>query len=261
MAVGDLKIDARRNKILEILNRDGQVRVTQLSEELGATTVTIRSDLDALEQDGYLERIQGGAVQTVRNYYNLEFLRRKQENSEAKKSIASAAADIIRDGDTILINSGTTTYYTAIELKKRKNLNIVTNSLMVASELGAYPTFRVILLGGEINTQYSFTYGSDAQGQLRQYKAEYAILSIDGVCFENGLTTYHAEEAVINRIMMERAKKTVIVADSRKLGREGFLHVSDLSNMDILVTDHEADLQFLSRLQEKKVEVFYGKDE
>lgn len=261
MAAGDLKIDARRKKILEILNRDGQVRVTQLSEELGATTVTIRSDLDSLERDGYLERIQGGAVQTVRNYYNLEFLRRKQEYSEVKKGIASAAADIVHDGDTLLINSGTTTYYTAIELKKRKNLNIVTNSLMVATELGAYPTFRVILLGGEINTQYSFTYGNDAQEQLRRYRADYAILSMDGICIENGLTTYHAEEAVVDRIMMERAKKTMIVADRRKLGREGFLYVSEHSNIDILVTDREADMQFLRRLQEMKVEVVYGKEE
>ncbi len=261
MAVGDLKIDARRKKILEILNRDGQVRVTQLSEELGATTVTIRSDLDALEQNGYLERIQGGAVQTVKNYYNLEFLRRKQENSDVKRGIASSAADIIQDGDTILINSGTTTYYTAIELKKHKNLNIVTNSLMVAMELGDYPTFRVILLGGEINAQYSFTYGSDAQEQLRRYKADYAILSMDGICLEGGLTTYHAEEAVINRIMMERAKKTMIVADRRKLGREGFLFVSDLSNVDILVTDREADAQFVTKLQEMGAEVVYGKEE
>ncbi len=258
MAAGELKIDARRKKILEILKRDGQVRVAKLSEELGATTVTIRSDLDALEHDGYLERIQGGAVQTVKNYYNLDFLRRKQENSDIKKNIASAASDIIRDGDTILINSGTTTYYTAVELKKHKNLNIVTNSLMVAVELGAFPSFRVILLGGEINAQYSFTYGNDAQEQLRRYKAEYAILSMDGICVDNGLTTYHAEEAVMDKMMMERAKETIIVADSSKIGREGFSRVSELSMAGKLVTDFNADEQIVKRIKEMGVEVVYG---
>ena len=89
---GELKIDVRRKKILEILRRDGQVRVAHLSETLGATVVTIRSDLDALEQDGYLERTQGGAIQTMKNYYNLEFQRRKQEHMENKKAIAAAAA-------------------------------------------------------------------------------------------------------------------------------------------------------------------------
>ena len=258
MAAGELKIDARRKKILEILKRDGQVRVAKLSEELGATTVTIRSDLDALEHDGYLERIQGGAVQTVKNYYNLDFLRRKQENSDIKKNIASAAADIIRDGDTILINSGTTTYYTAVELKRHKNLNIVTNSIMVAIELGAFPSFRVILLGGEINAQYSFTYGNDAQEQLRRYKADYAILSMDGICVDNGLTTYHAEEAVMDKMMMERAKETIIVADSSKIGREGFSHVSKLSMAGKLVTDFNADERTINRIKEMGVEVVYG---
>ena len=155
---GELKIDTRRKKILDLLRRDGQVRVTQLSDALGATVVTIRSDLDALEQDGYLERTQGGAIQTVKNYYNLEFQRRKQEHMEEKIAIAAAAAALVRDGDTLFINSGTTTYFTAIELKQRKNLNVVTNSISVALELGGLPTFRIILLGGDINAQYTFTY-------------------------------------------------------------------------------------------------------
>ena len=138
---GELKIDVRRKKILEILRRDGQVRVAHLSETLGATVVTIRSDLDALEQDGYLERTQGGAIQTMKNYYNLEFQRRKQEHMENKKAIAAAAAGLVRDGDTLFINSGTTTYFAAVELKQRKNLNVVTNSISVAVELGGLPAW------------------------------------------------------------------------------------------------------------------------
>ena len=127
MASEKLKIDARRRRILEILSAEGQVRVADLSARLAATPVTIRSDLDALERDGFLERIQGGAVQTVKNYYNLDFLQRKQEGGAVKKHLAAAVADMIRDGDTLFINSGTTTYFVAMELKKRKNLNIVTN--------------------------------------------------------------------------------------------------------------------------------------
>lgn len=166
-----LKIDTRRNKIIEILNRDGQVKVSKLSEELKTTPVTIRSDLDALERDGYLERIQGGAVQTAVNYYNREFLQRKRLNANIKKRIASAAAELIHDGDTILINSGTTVYFTAVELKQRKNLRIVTNSLTAAIELGSVPSFHVILLGGEINSRDSFTYGNDVLEQLKRYRA------------------------------------------------------------------------------------------
>ena len=252
---GELKIDVRRKKILEILRRDGQVRVAQLSDALGATVVTIRSDLDALEQDGYLERTQGGAIQTMKNYYNLEFQRRKQEHMENKKAIAAAAASLVRDGDTLFINSGTTTYFTAVELKQRKNLNVVTNSISVAVELGGLPTFRVILLGGDISAQYSFTYGEDVKEQIFRYRANWAILSVDGVNPGTGITTYHAEESAIDRIMVERAQTPVIVADSSKLGRESFSRISTLSSGTILVTDRNADAALIRQIQEEGVDV------
>ncbi len=236
-----LKLDTRRKEILDILARDGQVRVSSLAQTLNASVVTIRSDLSALEADGYLERVSGGAVQTVKNFYNLDFQRRKQENIEMKKQIAIRAASLVSDGETLMINSGTTTYLTAVELKKRKNLNIVTNSLNVAMELGAVPTFRVILLGGDINVQYSFVYGADAAEQLNRYKAERCILSVDGVCDQWGLTTYHAEESLIDRKMMERSRETMIVADSSKLGHESFATVCELNRAHIWVTDEGAD--------------------
>ncbi|MCE5188066.1 MAG: DeoR/GlpR family DNA-binding transcription regulator [Eubacteriales bacterium] len=252
---GELKIDVRRKKILEILRRDGQVRVSQLSDALGATVVTIRNDLDALEQDGYLERTQGGAIQTMKNYYNLEFQRRKQEHMEKKKAIAAACAAMVRDGDTLFINSGTTTYFTAVELKQRKNLNVVTNSISVAVELGGLPTFRVILLGGDISAQYSFTYGEDVKEQIARYRANWAILSVDGVNPGTGVTTYHAEESVIDRVMMERAEKAIIVADSTKLGRESFSRISALSSGTVLITDRDADPTLAERIAREGVEV------
>ena len=252
---GELKIDVRRKKILEILRRDGQVRVSQLSEALGATVVTIRSDLDALEQDGYLERTQGGAIQTMKNYYNLEFQRRKQEHMENKKTIAAAAAGLVQDGDTLFINSGTTTYFTAVELKQRKNLNVVTNSISVAVELGGLPTFRVILLGGDINAQYSFSYGEDAKEQISRYRANWAILSVDGIQPGAGITTYHAEESVIDRIMMERAQASIIVADSTKLGRESFSRISALTPNTVIFTDSGANAEIASQIRAEGVDL------
>ncbi|MBQ6798746.1 MAG: DeoR/GlpR transcriptional regulator [Oscillospiraceae bacterium] len=255
MASGKLKIDARRQKILQILSRDGQVRVAELSKLLDATPVTIRNDLDALEKDGFLERIQGGAVQSVGNAYQMDFLQRRQQNGAVKKRLAAAVTEMIRDGDTILLNSGTTTYYVAVELKKRKNLNIVTNSISAAAELGDHPTFRVILLGGDINAQYSFTHGSDAQAQLRNYRADYCILSVDGISSETGVTTYHAEEAVMDRLMIERAACTIVAAESRKLGREGFSHVCEASEIDWLVTDAALEQTAAEELQKKNIRI------
>jgi DeoR/GlpR family transcriptional regulator of sugar metabolism len=231
-----LKIDERRKRILEILARDGKVKVSDLAEELNATPVTIRSDLANLRQNGYLERTSGGAVQTIKNFYNLESHHRRQEHIYEKKLIARRTTDLIRDGETLFINSGTTTYYTAVELKRRKNLNIVTNSLMAAMELGDVPSFRVILLGGEINTQYSFTYGASVLDQLRLYRADRTILSMDGISAVAGLTTYHADESVVNKTMIERSSETIIVADSSKIGNESFSFVAGISAATTLVT-------------------------
>jgi len=232
-----LKIDLRRRRILDILSRNGQVWVSELSAELGATPVTIRSDLAALEDEGLLERIFGGAVPRVRNVLSRGAFSQDHENKEAKIRIAAVAVKSVMDGETLFMNSGTTAYYAARELKLRKNLKIVTNSIPIALELGEVPSFKVILLGGDINVQYSFTHGINAIEQLGQYRADKTILSMDGIHATVGLTTYHAEEAVVNRLMMERAKETIIVADQRKLGHKSFSFVSDLSSVSFLISD------------------------
>ena len=243
-----LKIDVRRSAILEALGRESRVRVSQLAEQFGATVVTIRNDLAALERDGFLQRVPGGAVQTVKNYYSLDYNSRKQNNAELKQVVAQKAAELVNDGETLLINSGITTHFLANALKAKKGLNIVTNSLTVAMELGTHVGFRVILLGGEVNVQYAFTYGSDAMEQARRYKADKAILSIDGVAAMEGLTTYHAEEAVVDRVMMERARATIVVADETKLGKESFSYICGLENIHTLVTSAGASDEVLSAL-------------
>lgn len=259
MATSELKLDVRRKKILDLLYRDGQVRMSQLTKLLSASAVTIRSDLDALERDGYLERVQGGAVQTDKNRSNLQLLLRKQELREEKLYIAELCAELIPDGSTVLFNSGSTTYYVAQMLRKKKNLNIVTNSLAIAEELGGMQSFRVILLGGYINVQYSFTYGGDTQDQLRRYRADFAVLSTEGVDAKTGLTTMHAEEAVVDRQMIERAGTTIVVADHTKLCREGFSYVTELDSADILVTDSKADPAALEVIRNASIRIVNGK--
>ena len=234
---GDLKIDQRRKKIVEQLNRDGVIRIKDLSEEFGASSVTIRADLAVLEKDGFLERTTGGAVLTIKNSYKADFLQRKQTNFSLKKTIAQKVSDMIPDGSTLIMNSGTTTYFVAEELKKRKRLNVVTNSVDVALELGCQPSMRVILLGGEINAQYAFTYGSDALEEMKNYKADFAVISIDGIGEDVGLTTLHPEEASVVRGMLARSRHAFVVADSTKYGHEGFSFISDITENITWVTD------------------------
>lgn len=251
MGSGELKIDARRKRILELLERDGKVVVSQLSAELGATTVTIRNDLDALERSGYLERIQGGAIP-----------KSKQPSQDPavsclweKQCIAAATAQLIHDGDTLFLNSGTTTREIALALKQHRNLNVVTNSTVIATELSTMPSFRVILLGGELNPQYGFTCGGDAQEQLQKYQADYAILSLDGVSANGGITTYHADEAIIDRLMIERAKQVLIAADHTKIGRAGFSLICPLSKVHALITDKDSHEETMEDIRASGIQV------
>lgn len=253
---GFLKIDIRRGRILEKLKQTGTVSVAQLAEELGATPVTIRSDLDALEAEGYLVRVQGGAVQSQRTAASGL---RVQSLSQEKLAIAKEVADMVADGDTLFINSGTTMQAVADALRVRKNLNVVTNSLTVAAMMGSVPGFRVILLGGEVNARYSFSYGSDALEQLSHYGADWAILSLDGVDLAGGLTTYHAEEAAVNRMMIRGAKQVLAAAEHKKVGKKGFSRFWELGPEICLVTDEQVAPSAVKALEEKGVQVKIAK--
>lgn len=254
MAESKLKIDMRRSKILEQLRAEGKVSVSRLAVELGATPVTIRNDLTALERDGYLVRMQGGAVISHRleNHMTPEtedptFLR--------KQALAEEVAKLISDGQTLFFNSGTTTHHIARALKGKKHLNIVTNSLAIAMELGNTPTFHVLLLGGEINASYGFTAGGDTQEQLSKYRADWAILSVDGVSAQGGITTCHPEEAILDRLMMANARKILIAATGNKIGTAGFSRICDSDESIQLVTDATGDKDAYLALQERGVRI------
>ena len=256
MAGGKLKIEIRRSKILKQLDLTGKVSVTDLSDLLGVTPVTVRSDLTELEQEGKLLRVQGGAIQVPVMGEGAHGA--QVANAERKQAIGEAVAKLVRDGDTLFINSGTTCEQIAAALRMRKNLNIVTNALKVALELGNVPSFRVVLVGGEINAQYGFTHGGDAQDQLNRYRADWSILAVDGISAKGGVTTHHAEEALIDRIMSAGSKRTLIVADGSKIGRPGFSRVRECGPGLSLVTDSSADPESLAQLAEQGLEIVYA---
>ena len=242
-----MKIDIRRDRILELLRQKGKVQVSELSRELGATPVTIRNDLDALERDGYLVRIQGGALLRARSADNWSGSQEVACQAE-KLAIARAVVAQIPDGSTLFLNSGTTTHCIAAALKDRCGINVVTNSLAVAMELGKQSMIHVLLLGGEINAQYGFTYGTDAEEQLHRYQAGWAILSVDGVSAKGGVTSFHTEETNIDRLMIERSKHVIIAADHTKISRTGFAHICDVGLAVHLVTDSACSAEAVQEL-------------
>lgn len=254
--IKDISVDKRRDKILEMINQDGKVKVANLAKVFDISDVTIRNDLTEMEQAGLLRRIHGGAVGTKKAYFDMSLNDRMGINKEEKIQIAKAVADLVIDGDTLMMDSGTTTCYIARELADRKNLTVVTNSLQVAQEFVYHNTVNVILLGGNLDLQYQFTYGNDTVAQLQKYRADKMIIATDGVSAEHGLTTYHYREADVSCQMINRVNQVVAVADYSKIGKEGFAYISPLNSIDFLVTNkNEANQDELAAIRKKGIEV------
>ncbi len=256
MAQGRLKIDIRRQEIIDRLQRDGRVFVTELSQQLGITPVTIRNDLDALALAGQLERIQGGAIRKPSKDIPAPAIYSSATLQAERQAIAACVLEHIHDGDTLFLNSGMTTLTIAEILTQRNRLSVVTNSLAVANHLAHQPDVRLILLGGELNANYGFTHGGNALEQLQQYQPEWSILSVDGVHPSRGITTYHADEVMIDRAMVSQAQKTIIVADHHKIGNIGFSHICNLDKNHTLITNTQADSATLSHIRQNGTSVY-----
>lgn len=247
--------EKRREEIIELIHLNGKVRVSELSERYGISEVSIRKDLEALEAEGHLTRIHGGAVGMNKLYINMDLTERYKTNAAAKKEVAELCAKLISDNDTIMMNAGTTLTYVLRALRTKKNISIVTNSVQNATEAALYPTFNVILLGGELDSKYQFTYGQDAIHQLENYHATKCILSVDGISVESGLTLYYSNEAELARRMMECSDVSIVVADSTKLGKNVFARITDASKTDVLVTNKSGNSTELEKLRELGVKI------
>jgi len=221
---------SRANRIMELLRQNGTVQAAQISHLLNVSLVTVRKDLQRMEDEGFLRRTHGGAV-----LCGVQAM--PDPRQDAMERIAEAAARQIQDGDCVIMNAGKTTLLTARKLMGRKNLTIITNSMAITRELIRESGTQLIFLGGKVNGESGFTYGWDAVAQLEQYKAHKLILSASGISCSAGLTTRHMEAADLLRKMIERTQTVIAVADDTKIGFESFYHVGDLHAVDMLVTN------------------------
>lgn len=253
-----MKPDKRKDKILEILKKNGTVRVTNLSKTLNVSEVTVRNYLTDMESKGLLARVHGGAIFSYRPYYSMNLNQRLETNRQIKERIAKKAANLVKPNDTVMLNAGTTTLLAFRYLPYDYNLNIVTNSISIALEGSGNPNYNIVLIGGTINSKFQFTYGEDAIEILKKYHADKLILSVDGVDMKNGFSTYYAEETQVDKAMIEQSDSCIIVADNSKFDKNAFSKVYDLNVADYIVTDKEfnaKDAKLMTKLGIKIIEV------
>ena len=252
----DMDVEQRRSEIMELIHSKGSIRVSELSKAYGISEVTVRSDLEYLESQGQLNRVHGGAVATGKMYANMDLSERYMTNAHYKKLIARIAADLIEDNDTIMMNAGTTLAYVLRALKGKKNINILTNSIQNANEAALYSSFNVILLGGDLDSKYQFTYGHDAEHQLENYHATKCILSVDGISAKSGLTLYYANEATLARKMIEAANTVIVAADGSKIGKSAFARITNAKKTNILVTSVSDNREEIAALAKAGIKIY-----
>ena len=208
-----------------------------------------------MERQGLLSRVHGGAVSVDKSYYKMDLYQQVQTNQEEKIAIAKQIAAMVEDDDTLMINAGTTTLFVVRELKELKNITIVTNSIPAALEAGEHRNITAILLGGDINARYQFTYGNDTLRKLGEFHADKAILSVDGICAESGISTYYHQEAELCRLMLKRADYPILAADYSKIGRTTLAQIAPVDCGVSVVTNASAPEDEVERLRERAAEV------
>ena len=243
----------RLGRILELLARDGTVTVAELASELGVSDATVRRDLQALGEQRLLERSHGGAV-AHGTAHELP-VRYRTGRSDEKRRIARAASELVRDGVAVGLTGGTTTTEVARMLVARQGLTVVTNALNIAVELAVRPDLKLIVTGGVARSASYELVGSMADATLRAVYVDVAFVGVDGVDAERGLTTQNEVEAATNRALMDRAKRTVVVADATKLGHVAFAEIAGIERADQLITNTGADAEQVERLRAAGLDV------
>ena len=247
----------RRNRILEKLQKDKRVVVSELSRLYQVSEETIRRDLEKLENDGLVIKSYGGAVLNEHSIFDLPFNIRKNQMIVEKQRIASMIADMVRDGEAIMLDASSTAVYIAKGLKDKKNLTLITNSMEIVIELLDMSDWRVLSTGG-VSREGSFALvGTQTNRMLQSYHADKAIISCKGLDMAAGLTDSDELLADNKRTMLENAKERILAIDSSKFGATAFMTVGRLKDITTIVTDEKPEMKWLKEFKKLGIECIY----
>jgi DeoR/GlpR family transcriptional regulator of sugar metabolism len=242
-------VEPRRKQILNLLEETGTLNVSELAGRFGVSVVTIRKDLDDLEAEGLLQRTFGGAVFSHRSRFNRSFLERAQQHRQEKLAIAAAALDYINDGDTIILDAGTTTLALAQLLKEQvRAAFVITCSVPAALEVSS-AGYDILLLGGMIRNKSLALLGRETLAIIERYRADKTFLGSTGFTAERGHSTPNPDDAQVKEALMRIADETYVLVDSSKYGHNCLTSFARLRDVDLTITDSH-----LRRGQAKKLE-------
>lgn len=247
--------EERKLKIVEYLQENARASVQQLRKIFQVSESTIRRDLQELEDAKLLKRTHGGAVCLETVNFEPTFIEKEDQFQKEKESIARKAAEFIQDGDTLVIDSGTTTAYLAKELKRFANIKVVTNSIMLAQELQGVEGIEVIITGGTLRQNTLAMVGPITERSLSMLRVDKAFIATNGLDLHKGLTTPNIVEAATKSKMIDIAKQVILLADYTKIGKVAFAKFADISRIDTCIVDDKVTQAVVDEMENLGVRV------
>lgn len=238
----------RRSDILMLLQKTNSQRVEALAQHFGVSSVTIRNDLNVLEQQGYITRSHGFAVLNSRLIAELSIADKRTHHPEVKQRIGKVAASLLNEGERVIIDSGTTTKAIVSHIHQL-HLTVMTNGLDIATELVACPNVEVRMTGGILRKNAMSFSGIMADNNLRLARFDKVFLGVDGFDLQKGVTTFNEQEAHLNRLMCDAADRVIVVTDSSKFGQYSDFVICQANQIDVLVTDDQLPKHYRQQLE------------
>jgi DeoR family transcriptional regulator of aga operon len=245
----------RRETTLELLQLKGELSVAELSKRTGASPMTIRRDFEALENEGALRRVHGGAISVASRGYLPPYSVREKRDTEAKEHIGATAAGLIGERETVILDVGTTTLEVAKALRSRHNLTVITSSLHIANLLSKERGIRLMLTGGTLTPGDLSLTGDLAEEAFARLRFDTLVMGVAGIDAEAGCTEFSTEDARVKRAALATVRRCIVVADATKLGVVTFARICSLDSVNTVVTDTKANPDQVAALRSSHVEV------
>lgn len=247
----------RRREILSKLSLDGKVIVSELAREFNVTEETIRRDLEKLDHDGLASKTYGGAVSRQNSTLDLPYSIRENANVEEKQAIADKVAELIGDGERIMVDSSSTSLYIIKKLKEKRNLTIITNSVKILLELAEKQNWTILSTGGMLKKGALALNGSSAEKMISSYHVDTVILSCKGIDASLGITDSNENDSIIKQAMIASAERRILAIDSEKFDKKSFVKICSFSDIDVIATDKEPPEKWLGVCAENGIDLVY----
>lgn len=247
----------RRNLILEKLQEEKRVVVSELSQQFQVSEETIRRDLEKMEKEGVAIKSYGGAVLNETTSIDMPFNVRKKENVAGKQKIAELVADQIHNGEHIILDASSTAVFIAKAIKDKENLTVITNSIEIMIELSDVSDWNIICSGGTLKEGYLALVGPKTAEGFNSFNAEKAIFSCKGIDMEKGITDGNELFSYTKQMMMKSAKETILVIDNSKFDKVAFSKLCDANAVDTVITDEKPDDKWITFFERHNIKCIY----